>query len=87
MTRTITTLSSREFSQNTRRAKKKARTGPVFITDRGRPTHVLMTIDDYQALTGGPMMLAAALAQPESADIEFEPPRLRGPLSRRVDFA
>ena len=84
MTRTITTLSSRE---NTRRAKKKARTGPVVITDRGRPTHVLMTIDDYQALTGGPMMLAAALAQPESADIEFEPPRLRGPLSRRVDFA
>ena len=87
MTKTITTLSSREFNQDTSRAKKAARKGPVFITDRGRPAHVLMTIDDYQALTGGPVSLAEALAQAEGADIEFKPPRLQRPLSRRVDFA
>jgi len=87
MTKTITTLSSREFNQDTSRAKKAARKGPVFITDRGRPAHVLMTIDDYQALTGGPVSLAEALAQAEGADIDFKPPRLQGPLSRRVDFA
>lgn len=87
MTKAITTLSSREFNQHTSRAKKAARKGPVFITDRGRPAHVLLTIEDYQAMTRGPMTLAEALAQPEGADIEFDPPRLRGPLSKPVDFS
>lgn len=86
MARTITTLSSREFNQDTSRAKKAARKGPVFITDRGRPAHVLLTIEDYQTMTRGPMTLAEALAQPEGADIEFDPPRLQGPLSKPVDF-
>lgn len=79
MGKTITTLSSREFNQDTSRARKAARKGPVFITDRGRPAHVLLTIEDYQAITRGPMMLAEALAHPEGADIEFDPPRLRSP--------
>jgi len=33
----VTTLTSREFSQDTSRAKEAARRGPVFITNRGRP--------------------------------------------------
>lgn len=33
---TITPLSSRELTQDVTRAKKAARNGPVFITDRGR---------------------------------------------------
>ena len=33
---TMTTMSSREFDQDTARAKKAAKRGPVFITDRGR---------------------------------------------------
>ena len=33
----ITTLSSREFNQDTSRAKKAARNGPVFVTDRADP--------------------------------------------------
>ena len=61
---TTTTVTSREFNQDTSRAKKAARRGPVFITDRGRPAHVLLTIEDYQRLTGGNMSLADALAQP-----------------------
>jgi len=85
--KTVTTLSSREFNQDTSRAKKAARKGPVFITDRGRPAHVLLTIEDYQAMTRGPMTLAEALAHPEGADIEFDPPRLQGPLSKPVDFS
>jgi hypothetical protein len=38
---TITILSSREFNQDTSRAKTAASNGPVFITDRGKPTYVL----------------------------------------------
>jgi prevent-host-death family protein len=69
-----TRLTSREFNQDTSGAKKAASRGPVFITDRGRPAHVLMTIEDYQRLTGGHMSLAEALAQP-GADFDFKPPK------------
>jgi prevent-host-death family protein len=71
----ITTLTSREFNQDTGRAKKAARHGPVFITDRGRPAHVLMSIEDYRRLTGAQATLAEALAQPDVPDFEFTPPR------------
>ena len=49
---TITTLSSREFQQNANQAQKAARRGPVFITNRGRPAHVLLSYEDYQRISG-----------------------------------
>jgi prevent-host-death family protein len=73
----ITTLSSREFNQDSSGAKKAARNGPVFITDRGRPAHVLLTIEDYQKLTGGPASIIELLALPGAADIAFEPAQAR----------
>jgi prevent-host-death family protein len=73
---TITTLTSREFNQDTSRAKKAASEGPVFITDRGKPAHVLLSIEDYQRITGGHRKIADALALPGLADIEFDPPRV-----------
>ncbi|MGJ4960410.1 type II toxin-antitoxin system Phd/YefM family antitoxin [Bradyrhizobium sp. HKCCYLRH2015] len=81
----MTTLTSREFNQDTSRAKKEAAKGPVFITDRGRAAHVLLTIEDYLRLTGGSLSLADALAQPE-ADFDFEPPRITGPIGRPADL-
>ncbi|MBS0469119.1 MAG: type II toxin-antitoxin system Phd/YefM family antitoxin [Proteobacteria bacterium] len=72
---TITTLSSRELNQDVSRAKKAAQSGPVFITDRGRPAHVLLSFEDYQRLTRQRRSIADALAMPGAADIEFEPPR------------
>jgi prevent-host-death family protein len=83
---TVTTLSSREFNQDTSRAKKAAQNGPVFITDRGRPAHVLLTIQEYQRLTGGQMTLIEALAQPDGEDVEFDPPRVKG-LYRPADLS
>jgi prevent-host-death family protein len=74
----ITTLSSREFNQDTSGAKKAAKEGPVFITDRGRPAHVLLTIDEYQRLTGGAASIVELLAMPGDEHIEFEPPRAQG---------
>lgn len=71
----ITTLSSREFNQGTSHAKRAANNGPVFITDRGKPAHVLLSFDDYQRLTKQRRNIADALAMPSVADIEFEPPR------------
>ena len=39
-------------------AKKAAKRGPVFITDRGRPSHVLLTVEEYERLTGGQKNIA-----------------------------
>jgi PHD/YefM family antitoxin component YafN of YafNO toxin-antitoxin module len=43
----ITTLTSREFNQDTGRAKKAAAAGPVFIKDRGKPAYVLLRSADF----------------------------------------
>ena len=50
--------------------------GPVFITDRGRPAHVLLTIREYQRITNKRESILDLLAMPEAAEIEFEPPRM-----------
>ncbi len=82
---TITTMTSREFNQDASRAKRAAQAGPVFITDRGRPAHVLLTADAYQALAGKRASLAEVLAMPGKAKIEFDPPRGRS-LHRPADL-
>jgi len=75
MPMTITTISSREFNQDTSGAKKAARQGPVFITDRGKPAHVLLSIGDYQKLTGLNVDIVDLLVMPEAAEIDFETER------------
>lgn len=72
---TITTLSSRELNHDVSSAKKAAQKGPVVITDRGKPSHVLMTYDDFQRLTGRRRSLVEALAMPGLSGINFDPPR------------
>ena len=83
---TITTVSSREFNQDTGRAKRASLDGPVFITDRGKPAHVLLTIEEYRKLTGQPDRIADALAMPGIEDVEFEPAPLTLGL-RPADFS
>jgi len=83
----ITTLSSREFNQDTSRAKKAAKRGPVIITDRGRPSHVLMTIEEYRKITGKKENILELLAMPEAAEIEFEAPRLSGDFHRPASLS
>jgi prevent-host-death family protein len=73
---TITTLSSRQFNQDASKAKKAAKAGPVFITDRGRPAHVLLTFDEYKKITGERAKIADLLAMPGSEDLELEIPQL-----------
>ncbi len=76
---TITTLSSREFNQHAGRAKKAAKCGPVFITDRGQPEHVLLSFEEYQRLIGRRQKIVELLAMPGIEKIEFAPPKLDEP--------
>ena len=73
----ITTISSRELNQNVTRAKRAACENPVFITDRGKHTHVLLSIEEYQKLTKQRRSLAEALAMPDSDKVEFDPPCIK----------
>ncbi len=83
---TITTLSSREFNQDTSRAKKAATAGPVFITDRGVPAHVLLSIETYRQLVGGQETIIDRLGMPPGVeDVELELPVGRD-LARPADF-
>ena len=83
----ITTVSSREFNQHTSGVKKAAAKGPVFITDRGKTTHVLLTVNEYERMKGKELTLAEALAMPGGEDIEFNPPKLGTELARAADLS
>lgn len=82
----ITTLSSREFNQDASGAKNAAKEGPVFITDRGKLAHVLMSIEEYRRLTGGEQRIADLLAMPGVDSVELEAPRSRD-LPRPADLS
>lgn len=82
----VTTLTSREFNQDTGRAKTAARNGPVFITDRGHPAHVLLTFNEYIRLTGEHSIIDLLSGPPGAEDVELE--TFRSPdLPRQADFS
>ena len=58
-------LSSREFNQDVSQAKRLARLAPVWITDRGTPTHVLLSIDEFRRLAGERATIVDLLAMPD----------------------
>ena len=82
-----TIVTSREFNQDVGKAKREAMKGPVFITDRGQTAHVLLSVKDYQKMTGKDKGIAELLAMPEAADIDFEIPRLNTGLYKPADFS
>ncbi|HBH7051850.1 TPA: type II toxin-antitoxin system Phd/YefM family antitoxin [Morganella morganii] len=83
----ITTIPSKVFNQDIGAAKKAANCGAVFITNRGKPTHVLLSIKDYQKMTSSDKNIVDLLAMPpELADIEFEAPKLNSGVFKTVDF-
>ncbi len=74
----ITTLSSRQFSQDASMAKRAALDGPVYITDRGRPSHVLMTMAYFKKMGAQPAKktdkIADLLAMPGIDELAFDIP-------------
>ena len=66
-------LTSRQFNQDTGGAKKAAQAGPVYITDRGQPSYVLLTFADYQRLAAIQPSIIELLGEPAGIeDIDFE---------------
>ena len=82
----MSTLTSRELNHDVSSAKKAAQSGPVIITDRGKPSHVLMTYDDFNRLSGKRRSLVEALSMPGLSEIDFAPERVEL-VSRTVDLS
>lgn len=82
----ITTITSREFNQDVSKIKRAAMNGPVFITDRGQPAHVLLSIEQYQKLTRTKENILDLLTMPDAADIDFTAPTLKSKLFHPEDF-
>jgi prevent-host-death family protein len=74
---TITTVTSRAFNQDASKAKHASELGPVIITDRGRPAHVLLTYADYKKLASQRTKVADLLALQGTEDIELFVPPMR----------
>lgn len=71
-------VTSREFNQDTGGVKRAARTGPVYITDRGRPSYVLLTFEDYERLGANQLSLIDLLSEPPGVeDVDLEIPITR----------
>lgn len=70
----LTTIPSREFNHDTAATKRAAGEGPVVITDRGAPAHVLLTYEGYRELLGSHQSALDCLtASMEAGQVEFEP--------------
>jgi len=80
------TITSRAFNQDAAGAKRAASQGPVFITDRGRPAHVLLSIEAYRRLLGQDLAIADLLAMPGVEDLDLPLPH-HLELARAADLS
>lgn len=79
-----TTITSREFNRDVSAAKRAAENGPVTITDHGRPSHVLLTVEDYDRLVGSRTLVADNLFMANGVEIELPIPERSTHSSLRV---
>lgn len=70
-----TTFTSRDFNRDPGSIKRAAMSGPVFITDRNKPSLVVMAIKDYERLAGHGTSLFDVLMPDADQDFDFAPPR------------
>ena len=76
-------ITSRDFNQDVSQAKRAARIEPVFVTDRGKATHVLMSVEAYRKLTGQTETIVDLLAMPNLPAIDIEGVRAADPWNGR----
>lgn len=80
----MSTVSSQEFNRDSTAVKRAAAKGPVVITDRGRPSHVLMTYEQFTAYESG-NSIGDRIADVDAADLDLPLPARRRP-SPSVDL-
>ena len=81
-------VTSRAFNQDPSAAKRAASAEPVQITERGKVSHVLLSIEKYQEITGGTQSIVDMLAMPNtpSNQSEIEFPKLDASSIKPAEF-
>ncbi len=69
----MSTVSSCAFNQDVSAAKRAASVEPLIITDRGVPSHVLLSFEQYRELVADQRSIVDWLSAED--DIELEPMR------------
>ncbi len=69
----MATMSARDFNQDLSAAKRSATSEPVIITDRGQPSHVLMSFAEYRRLTSDKKNIVDWLSIDDDVDLDTEP--------------
>ena len=63
-------VTARAFNQDPNAALLATSKGPVIITDRGEPTHVLLSIGDYRRLLADARSFVDWLSVDDGLDLE-----------------
>lgn len=79
-------MTSREFNQDTARAKREAKNGPVFVTDRGKPTHVLLSVEEFERMKGPRKSIAELFYTPGADEVELPLPERTIEPVREIDW-
>jgi prevent-host-death family protein len=67
------TVTSQAFNQNPTAVKRTASIEPVRITERGKVSHVLISIAEYESITGQSKNIVDLLAMPQDIeDLDFK---------------
>ena len=82
----LQTVSSRLFNQDPTSVKRAATKEPVQITDHGKVSHVLLSIEKYQELTNTQQSIVEMLAMPADDVVDFDAPKLSDSMFKAVDF-
>lgn len=70
----MSTITSRDFNHDVSAAKRSAATEPVIITDRGKPSHVLLSIEQYRRLVADRRSIVDWLSADD--DVQLVPARV-----------
>lgn len=81
-----TTITSREFNRDVSAAKRAAERGPVTITDHGRPSHVLLTVEEFERISGQQQLMGDLLWRGQDPTIEVDLPERRIEPERDLDL-
>jgi len=75
-----------QFGPEIDEARRAAEAGPVFITEDGRKTAVLLSLEEYKRVSGKGLTIGDLLGDAAAAEIEFELPKREIQEFRNLDW-
>ncbi|MGP9722745.1 type II toxin-antitoxin system Phd/YefM family antitoxin [Corynebacterium sp. AOP40-9SA-29] len=68
----MATVPATEFNRSPSQIKRLTADGPVIVTERERPTLVVLSYEDYERITATPSGLGTWLQMDEDTDLDID---------------